>query len=379
MPASDEQYDEIDLMELLMKCLKEWRLILKWCAVAAIIGLVAGFSIPKTYTVTATLAPESQSGSVSGAASLARSFGFNIGGANSGSDALVPSLYPDIVNSNPFVVELFREPVTFTHKKEQLTADYYTYLAEYQKTAWWSKVISAPSKALGWCIGLVTGREEEEDNGISDIDPYALTFRQGEMAASLRRNMSVSVDTKTYVVSVSVTAQDPNVATHITEVVIDGLKRHITEYRTEKSRHDMEYYQQMCDETQAEYLEAQQRYARYVDSNHAVALESYRIEESRLKNEASLKFELYNQMAQQLQLSRAQVQQDTPVLAVIDPPSVPFKKSKPSKAKILVLFVFLAACCAIVWVLWVRDWLRELRKGAGEEDTASADTAAVRE
>ena len=55
---TEEQYDEIDIMELLRKLLKEWKFILKWCGAAAVVGLVIGFSIPKEYTVTAKLAPE---------------------------------------------------------------------------------------------------------------------------------------------------------------------------------------------------------------------------------------------------------------------------------------------------------------------------------
>ena len=52
----EEQYDEIDIMELVRKLLKSWKLIAVYCAVAAVIGLVVGFSIPKEYTVNAKLA-----------------------------------------------------------------------------------------------------------------------------------------------------------------------------------------------------------------------------------------------------------------------------------------------------------------------------------
>ena len=71
----EEEYDEIDIMELLRKLFKEWKLILKWCGIAAVIGLVIAFSIPKEYTVNSTLAPEvvsrSGGGNLSSLASLA--------------------------------------------------------------------------------------------------------------------------------------------------------------------------------------------------------------------------------------------------------------------------------------------------------------------
>ena len=76
----EEEYDEIDIMELLRKLFKEWKLILKWCGIAAVVGLVIAFSIPREYTVNSKLTPESVSksggGSLSSLASLA---GINLG------------------------------------------------------------------------------------------------------------------------------------------------------------------------------------------------------------------------------------------------------------------------------------------------------------
>ena len=34
----EEEYDEIDIMELVRKLLREWKLILVWCGIAAVVG-----------------------------------------------------------------------------------------------------------------------------------------------------------------------------------------------------------------------------------------------------------------------------------------------------------------------------------------------------
>ena len=54
---SEEQ--EIDLIELAQKVWSEKKLIIKWCCIAAVIGLVVAFSIPREYSTSITLAPES--------------------------------------------------------------------------------------------------------------------------------------------------------------------------------------------------------------------------------------------------------------------------------------------------------------------------------
>ena len=71
-----EDESEIDIMELISKLWKRRSMIIKWCVAGAVIGLVVGFSIPKTYTASVTLAPENADPK-SGMSSLAAMAGGN--------------------------------------------------------------------------------------------------------------------------------------------------------------------------------------------------------------------------------------------------------------------------------------------------------------
>jgi len=370
----EEEYDEIDIMELLRKLLKDWKLILKWCAVAAVVGIVIAFSIPKEYTVTSKMAPETVSKSGGGSlGSLASLAGINLGSMST-ADAVYPDLYPDIVASTPFVIELFPVQVEFKDRKTDRKADYYTYLKEYTHGPWWGKVTSAPFKALGWFMGLFREKVEPVE-GYARLDPSSLTQEQEEIAKAIRSSISLAVDKKTSVITLTVTAQDPRVAARISEEVIARLKTFVTNYRTEKARQDLQYYQTLYDESKKAYFEAQQRYASYVDRNQNVVLMRVRSEQERLQNEMNLNFQLYNTCAQQLQAAKAKVQQETPVFTIINPPQVPLKRSKPSKVTILAACIFLGAALAAVWVLWGRDMLASLRKKDDEEKEPEATPA----
>lgn len=104
-PQPEEQ--EIDLIELAQKVWASRKLVFKACGIAALIGLVVAFSIPKEYSTSVTLAPESGGKSAGGSmGALAAMAGINLG-TSSGEDALSPELYPDIVSSTPFLIELF--------------------------------------------------------------------------------------------------------------------------------------------------------------------------------------------------------------------------------------------------------------------------------
>ena len=368
----EEEYeDEIDIMELLRKLFKDWKLILKWCGIAAVVGLVIAFSIPREFTVNSKMAPESVSrtggGSLSSLASLA---GINLGSVST-ADAVYPDLYPDIIASTPFVVELFPVQVDFKHKKQEMSADYYTYLKEYTHGPWWGKVFEFPMKALGWFMGLFREKEEEVE-GYADLNPAELTQEQADIAKAIRESVSLSVDKKTSVISLSVTAQDPKVAARISEEVIERLKTYVTNYRTEKSRQDLDYYEKLYEEYKDAYFTSQQRYASYMDRNQGVVLQRVKTEQERLQNEMNLNYQLYNACAQQLQTAKAKVQQETPVFTIINPPQVPLKRSNTSKLTILIASIFLGAVVAAVWILWGRDAIAKLKKPEDEEAEAPA-------
>ena len=347
----EEEYEEIDIMELLRKLVREWKRIVKWCAVAAVVGVVIALSLPKEYSVSSKMAPESVTRSSGGSlGSLASLAGINLGSVST-SDAVYPDLYPDIVSSTPFVVEFFPVEVEFKDGKETVKTDYYTYLKDYQKSPWWGSVIRAPFKALGWFLGLFHEKVEPVE-GFASLDPQALTQEQEEIAKAVRKSISLAVDKKTSVINLTVTAQDPKVAAIIAEEVIDRLQTYVTNYRTEKSRLDVDYYEGLYAEAKEAYFTSQQQYASYVDRNQGVILQRVKTEQERLQNEMNLNYQLYNTCAQQLQAARAKVQQETPVFTIIDPPQMPNKKSKPKRFTILAACIFLGATLAAVRVLW---------------------------
>jgi len=184
------------------------------------------------------------------------------------------------------------------------------------------------------------------------------------VVAALATRIGADVDTKTSVISLSVTMQDPMVSAMLADTVAARLKTYVTDYRTEKARRDMEYAQRINDEAKQDYYDAQQKYAEYMDRNQGLVTRAAQTESERLQNEASLAFSLYNQTAQQLQIARAKVQQTTPVYTVVQPATVPLRPSKPSKMLILVGFIFLAVVAASAWILFGRDLVDGFRKKA---------------
>ncbi len=348
---------EIDLIELVRKVWAERILICKVCGIAVLVGLIVAFSIPKEFATSVTLAPEGGgNGSSGGMGALAAMAGINVG-AGSGKDALSPDLYPDIVSSTPFLIELFNVPVT--DDTGEIRTTLYEYLNDYQRAPWWSAIIGFPFKVLGWGMSLFTDAPQEGEGG---INPFRLTQEETEIVKSLDSRIQVAVDKKTGVTTLTVVMQDPLISAVITDTVMARLQDYITEYRTNKARHDLAFTDKLYEEAKANYYEAQQKYARFLDSNQNIILQSFRAEQERLQNEMNLAYGVYNQVAQQQQMARAKVQEITPVYTVVQPATVPLRAAKPRKALILIGFVFLAGVGTVGWILFIKDFIHNWQK-----------------
>lgn len=341
-PENDEL--EIDWMEILRKIIAIRKTLYKAAGVGVVLGIIIALSIPKQYTVTVTLSPEMSGDKAGGGlASLSSSF---LGGAatSSSPDALNATLAPDIVASTPFILELFNTRVQTLDGKLDTTL--VAYLDE-QKQPWWGYIKAAP----GMAIGAIKSLFAEEADTASVLNPFQLTKKESEKVEGLRKILTADVDNKTAMTTISVTLQDPKVTAIVADSVVGKLQQYIIDYRIKKAKEDCAYLEQLYKERQQEYYEAQSKYAHYFDSNRNIAFQSVRAEQERLQNDMNLAYQVYSQVAQQLQVARAKIQEEKPVFAVVEPASIPLQPSGTSRKTILAGIMFLVICGTGAWKL----------------------------
>lgn len=359
----EEDEMEIDLMEYARKLWAARKLLLKVAGIAVIVGVVIALTTPKQYTASVTLAPEASKGGGGGLSGIASMLG--VGGMSMGSDAdaLNIQLYPNIVASTPFILDLMDTPVK-TIDEEQPDTTLVGYLKEYTSSSLMGTVMSLPFKAIGGIMSLF--QSEEEETGEKAINPFHLTKEQSKTVQGLKKMIVANVDKKTGVTTVSVTMQDPMVAAIITDTVVVKLKEHITKYRVSKAEDDCKYWEQLNEQRKNEYYAKQKDYAEFVDANQNVILQSVRIEQERLQNDMNLAYQVYSNVAAQLQMARAKVQEAKPVFAVVEPASVPLQPSGTSRMIVLAGTVFLFVAAAAAWVLFGQDFLKKVKEGLSE-------------
>lgn len=345
---------EIDWMEILRKIIAIRKTLYKAAGVGVVLGIIIALSIPKQYTVTVTLSPEMGGDSKGGGlASLASSF---LGGAatSNSPDALNATLAPDIVASTPFVLELFNTRVQTLDG--ELDTTLVAYLDE-QKSPWWGYIKAAPSMA----IGAIKSIFAKETNTISVLNPFQLTEKEAAKVKGLRQSILAEVDKKTAMTTITVTLQDPKVTAIVADSVVEKLQEYIINYRIKKAKEDCTYLEELYHERQQEYYNAQSKYAHYFDSNRNIAFQSVRAEQERLQNDMNLAYQVYSQVAQQLQVARAKIQEEKPVFAVVEPATVPLQPSNTSRKVIILEITFFTIFCVGGWILIGQPYWRNIK------------------
>lgn len=311
----------------------DWKKTGIYCAVGAVIGLVIAFTTPKTYTSTVMLAPEESGMGFSGSiSSLASMVGMNMKLGKTG-DALYPEIYPDLVGGTDFIMALF--PAKVKTRDGEVECDYYTYLTKHQTVA----LKDYPMKGIGALVNMLRGEEKSKGAEKRNDGLIFLSREEFNVVKSIKSNIECSVDKKTSVITIAVKDQDALVAAAMADTVKNHLQRAVTEYRTKKAKVDLEYMEKLFAEARKQYDKARQLYAAYADANQEVSLQAYKMKEDDLENDMQLKYNIYQQVVEQLQLAKAKVQERTPAFTVMQSAVVPVIPSSTPRAVTLLLWI----------------------------------------
>lgn len=349
LDKSDEDKSKIDLMFFIYKIIRIRKALYKAVGIGLIIGIVVAISIPKQYTVKVTLSPEMGSNNGNnGLAGIAASFLGNGVSMGDGTDALNATLSADIVSSTPFLLDLFDARVVTKDNKVDTTLMYYL---DEQSMPWWDYILSGPNLIIGGIKSLFVEDIQSDNVYKENQGTIELTKKEASKLNALRKSITASIDKKTAITVISVTLQDPKIAAVIADSVVHKLQESIISYRTSKAKDDCAYLEKLFIERKKEYYDTQKKYAEYVDSHDNLIFQRTRAEQERLQNDMVLAYQIYSQVANQLQVARAKVQEEKPVFAIVEPAVIPLKSSNISMRIYILIFIFLSVVFTIGWKL----------------------------
>lgn len=346
MPSSTDidKTKEIDIIAAAKKIWAHKLSLLIFVIVFSALGVIVALNTPKIYTANVILAPEVQGSSMSGSLSdMASNFGIDLGDKQS-VDAIYPEIYPLVVSSNDFVLGLFDIPVHCKDSNQIKT--YSEYLQKDVKTPFWDI----------WKLSIMNffskKQKVENNNSVAtDSDQFEMSKPVYAQCERIKNSITCLVDKKTSIITISVTDQDPLIAAIVTDTIQHRLQAYINNYKTKKTRRDVDYYKKLRDESLKKYQKAQKDYAAYADAHQDLTLQEYQSKQEDLENDMQLKYNTYTQMQAQYQNALAKLQQSMPAYTVLQKPTMPYEASGTPRSLIVAVYLLIGIVLDSISVL----------------------------
>lgn len=350
--SEEKKHNELDLLSLIGKVLKEWKLLFLFTFVGGVLGVFIALCMPKFYKADVVLAPEFSSGGVGlsdNLADLASSFGVDIGG-KSNVDAIYPDLYPEIFTSTDFIMNLYDVPVRLKDNDEERT--YYDHLTHDLIMPFWDK----PKL---WLQQKMRPKEVSIKTKGGKADTFKITRKDYDIVTMIGKSILCDVDKKTSVISIGVIDQDPLVAAIIADTLQQRLQHYITDYRTNKARIDVEHYRSLATKAKADYEKVRQQYISFSDANQDVILMSVKSKIEDLENDMQLRYNVYTQATAQFKMAEAKLQERTPAFTMLKRPMMTHKPASTPKIVVVLMFVVGFWVLDAMWVLFIRGLFKK--------------------
>lgn len=351
MPVEEQ---EIDLVELIQKMwINRW-LIIKVTGVFVVLGVLVALFSAKVYTASCDIVPDTGKSGNSKMSSLAALAGVNLG---EGADvtALSPLVYQNIMNGTSFRKELMQTKIDFEDIDKPVSFfDYYT-SEEYNKPGVFDYIKKYTIGLPFVILNAIRGEQPEPDYSAigNNEGPTMETLSKDEYNALkiLEQCVALTLDNKNGYVTITTNMPEAVASAQLAQAAVVLLQKYITEFKIAKVQSNLDFIQGRYNEAKKNFEDIQIRRAAFRDANTNTNKYSARVEAEKLDAEYTLAMNLYSELATQLEQAKIEVKKDTPILTVVRPVTIPYKKSKPQRLQILVAFTFLGVVAGAGLVL----------------------------
>lgn len=339
--------NEVDYVHMLKKLWKSRKTLLIGLGAGAVLGVFIALILPKEYKVMTTMLPQSESGANMGKlSSLASLAGFDLDLSGGESD-ISPIIFPQIVESAPFMLEIMNTPFTFNSVDRPVSLfEYYYHI----KKPSFGEVFMKYTIDLPNVLRRSFKKKKQTLPSTTEGGPHVLTKEQEEFMLALKKKISLTVNKKEGFLTLTCYFEEPLLTAQVAQKAQELLQKYITAYKTNKSMDQLAFIEQRLAEKKEEYIRAQSRWAAFMDRNVYVSTASAKAELDRLENEKDIAYAVYSELAKSYEQTSIQVKRQTPVFAIIKPPVVPNQKHRPQRVKVTLVFMFLGLLLSVGYV-----------------------------
>ena len=349
---SDHKDDEIGTIALLKTVFLARRFVIKITILFSALGIVLALVSPVRYTASSMFMPQlsdrQSNSSLGGLASLA---GINLTAIMGGQpQEIAPSLYPQIAESSPYRMTLLETPVS----ESQIS--FRDYILGQDRDVSITTLIKKYTIGLPSLLFSNNNTDSPQDKILFDISE-----EDRGLFEFLDQILSVEVDDQEGLVSIGVEFYDRKIAAQLAQAATDLLQAKIISFKSQSARNNLQFVQSQFDAKRQEFEQIQDSIAMFKDQNLNITSSLYQNQLTRLESQFAVTSSVFQELAGQVEQAKIQVNKDTPIFMIIEPVSVPLKRSKPQRAMMVAIWTVLGGVMAVGWTL-VKDPLFRILK-----------------
>ena len=362
-PADESpREDGVTLLDILLILAREKQFIVRTVAVFLVLGLAYSILKSPEYTSQARVLREVQTEGIQGlpgglgGLSALQGLGVNLGGGASG---LTPETYPEILTSREVRLAVVRDTFYFQESDRRMTfVEYVT-----QPQGPFGQVMKYTLK-LPWTLKrqfgdwIGTSPRVRGDSVGTALYP---TEDEEEAMERIREMLWWAVDQETGIMTISVTAGEPELAAGLTQSFLGHLRDRVQQIRTEKAKRNLEFVEQRFGEAQEQLREAEKKLAQFTDRNKQINSAQLRTERDRLQRQVTFASDLYSQLQGQKTQAEIELQKSEPVVTVVEKPVPPIERSAPRRT-FVVLISFIVGSIVGLFGAFIRWSINETRR-----------------
>lgn len=299
-----------------------------------ILGIAYSYTLKNEYISEGKLLPEisgNSFGSLSGIANLIGVNNLDFNNENT-VDLIRPDLFPEIINSNDFFLNLFEKKIFDKGNKLVKFEDYYFKEIENGESVSDEKKVKYPVVPKGFLV-------------IDEITE--------ERIKELKERITAKYDNKNGLILVSVKMPDPVIAAQLSNYSIEYIKAYVIEYRTKKIKRDLDFLKTKLDESKGKHFFYQEKKALYSDQFQEanIRFKSQDVQRERIETQYKISGGMFTELQKKYEETKIRLNESTPVFTILNSPTAPVKKSEPKRALIVFLFFIFGVVFLFIFLL----------------------------
>tara|TARA_B100001250_G_scaffold379124_1_gene369519 strand:+ start:35 stop:991 length:957 start_codon:yes stop_codon:yes gene_type:complete len=179
---------------------------------------------------------------------------------------------------------------------------------------------------------------------------------EGDLLIALNKKVSISLDRRSGIITLSTAMKDPLLAQVTNESLIDLVNTRFTDIKRLQTKHKRQFVESRISELDLELMESERKIKEFKELNRSIKTSpQLTLELNILKRDNKVVEEVFILLKEQLESMKLKEVEDEKPLIIIDSPNLPHRKSAPITSVNMIYTFILSLCFSIYYYAVIRN------------------------